>query len=151
MENGQPGTKHTRRRSASVAQLLGGDGPPGISSTGGASTSHAHGLRDDEERDQGKAFPGRDSSSDWEMNEMLSDDNFDDDDEAGLTNGDKDQRRQRKRTNTLLLHERIANGGDTRALEEKIAVQSFWRNATINGVLIALWYTFSISISVVSL
>ncbi|GAB7344484.1 hypothetical protein MBLNU457_2321t1 [Dothideomycetes sp. NU457] len=150
MEDGQPGTKHARRRSASVAQLLGGEPQSGISSIGGASTGHAHGLKDDEERDQGKGYAAtstRDSSSDWEMNEMLSDDNLDDDEETGLTNGDKKRRGHRERRNTL-LDERIANSDDAKALEEKIAVQSFWRKATINGVLIALWYTFSISISV---
>jgi len=153
MENGQPGTKHARRRSASVAQLLGSDIQSGIASVGSAATSHAHGVNGDEERDQGNghaATATRDSSLDWEMNEMLSDDNLDDDEETGLTNGDKKQRTQRKRRNTL-LDERIANGVDAKALEEKIAVQSFWRKATVNGALIALWYTFSISISVVSL
>jgi len=83
------------------------------------------------------------------MDEMLSDDNLDDDEETGLTNGDKKQRRQRKRRNTM-LDERVAND-DAKTLEEKIAVQSFWRKATVNGILIGLWYTFSISISVVGL
>lgn len=149
MENDQSSTRNARRRSASVAQLLGGESQSGITSIGGPATSLTKDIEDIENRQTHTASGTRDSSSDWEMNEMFSDDNLDDDEETGLTNGDKKQRRKRKRRNTL-LDGRIANV-DAKALEEKIAVQSFWRQASVNGLLIGLWYTFSISISVVSL
>lgn len=97
------------------------------------------------------------SSSDLEMNDMHSEDDDDDDEltddeETGLTQAERKKRRQRKRRSTL-LDERVAgshnnNVDDMRRTEEKLAKAQLLRTYAINAILIGLWYTFSISISV---
>jgi solute carrier family 35 protein C2 len=89
------------------------------------------------------------SGSDWEMDDIRSDDGLEDDEETGLTAQDRQKRTKRKRRNTM-ADERVAPAADTTKEEERLASQHFWHDTAINAVLIALWYTFSISISVVS-
>ena len=94
------------------------------------------------------------SSSDLEMNDMRSDDEDDDDltddEETGLTQAERRKRRRRRRRSTL-LGERVAgngNMGDMKKTEEQLATASLMRLYGVNAILIGLWYTFSISISV---
>jgi len=89
------------------------------------------------------------SGSDWEMDDIRSDEGLEDDEETGLTKQDRQKRTRRKRRNTL-ADERIVPDGDISKEEERLASASFMRDAIINCILIGLWYTFSISISVVS-
>jgi solute carrier family 35 protein C2 len=90
------------------------------------------------------------SSSDWEMDDIRSNDGIEDDEETGLTQQERTKRKRRKRRNTL-IDERIAQDAKSISNEEqRIANASFYRASMINGILIAMWYTFSISISVVS-
>lgn len=89
------------------------------------------------------------SGSDWEMDDIRSDEGLEDDEETGLTIQDRQKRTRRKRRNTL-ADERIVPDGEISKEEERLATASFMRNAIINSILIGLWYTFSISISVVS-
>jgi solute carrier family 35, member C2 len=78
----------------------------------------------------------------------LSDEDLHDDEETGLTNKDRRRKRQKKRHNTL-LDQRIAKDSIT-AEEKKEADQNVMRRLAINGLLILLWYLFSLSISLVS-
>jgi solute carrier family 35 protein C2 len=93
------------------------------------------------------------SSSDLEMNDMRSDDDdMTDDEETGLTQAERRKRRRRKRRSTM-LDERVAgsnggNMGDLKRTEEELAKANLVRMYGVNAILIALWYTFSISISV---
>lgn len=91
------------------------------------------------------------SSSDLEMNDMRSDEEeaLTDDEETGLTQAERRKRRRRKRRSTM-LDERVAasNPGDVKRTEEALAKATLVRTYAINAVLIGLWYTFSISISV---
>ncbi|KAH0284376.1 TPT-domain-containing protein [Aureobasidium namibiae CBS 147.97] len=87
------------------------------------------------------------SGSDWEMDDIRSDEGLEDDEETGLTKQDRQKRTRRKRRNTL-ADERIVPDGDISKEEERLASASFMRDAIINCILIGLWYTFSISISV---
>lgn len=88
----------------------------------------------------------RSDSTDLELDAMSAD-GLDDDEETGLTKRDR-RRRRRKRRNTL-LEQRIVPGPDTYTKEEKqLADQDLLRSMAVNGALIALWYLFSISISV---
>lgn len=89
------------------------------------------------------------SGSDWEMDDIRSDDGLEDDEETGLTAQDRQKRMKRKRRNTR-TDERIVHDGGVSKEEERLATQSFMHHALINAVLIGLWYSFSISISVVS-
>jgi hypothetical protein len=89
------------------------------------------------------------SGSDWEMDDIRSDEGLEDDEETGLTVQDRQKRTRRKRRNTM-ADERIVPDSEISKEEERLASASFMRDAIINCILIGLWYTFSISISVVS-
>lgn len=81
----------------------------------------------------------------------LSDEGLQDDEETGLTGKDKGKRKNKRRRNTL-LDQRIA--GEVKVVisdeEKKEADQNVVRKSLINGLLIAMWYVFSLSISIVS-
>ena len=102
--------------------------------------------------------PFRSSSSDtMEMDDMASDDDLDDDEETGLTHAERTRRTRRKEHNTN-LDERIADAGggggssikSSGAAEEtkKLISATMVKDLTVNALLITLWYSFSISISV---
>lgn len=78
----------------------------------------------------------------------LSDDEIQDDEETGLTGKDKGVRKQRRRKNTL-LDQRIVGETTVTAEERKAADQNVMKKSLVNGLLIAMWYTFSLSISIV--
>lgn len=142
--NTHPAPSHTRRRSGSL--IFGG---------AGAKNSASNGRRHSP-LDEGKAVPeepygsdisGATTSDDMEMDEMRSDDELTDDEETGLTHAERKKRRRRKSRNQR-LDQRVAPGEDVQQAEERMATASLIKNMVINAVLIGLWYTFSISISV---
>ena len=90
----------------------------------------------------------RSTSEDVEM-EALSEDGLQDDEETGLTGKDKGRRKRKRRRNTL-MDQRIAADLTITAEEKKEADQNVVKKSLINGLLIALWYLFSLSISLVS-
>lgn len=143
-----------RRRSASIVHAAGGKHM--------ASSKAKHGYRQTSLSlgtngtiDPGSAVIHEDSapsSSDLEMNDMRSDEEeMTDDEETGLTQAERRKRRRRKRRSTM-LDERVAAGngnpGDLKRTEEQLATATLIRMYGLNAILIALWYTFSISISV---
>jgi solute carrier family 35 protein C2 len=77
-------------------------------------------------------------STDFELDDM-SGDGLEDDEETGLTKGDRRRRRRRKRRNTL-LDQRIVPTNTYTKEEKKMADQTLIRSMLINGVLIGLWY-----------
>lgn len=77
----------------------------------------------------------------------LTDEDLHDDEEAGLTGKDR-RRKRRKRRRNQLLDQRIAKD-DISPEEKKEADRNVVRRLLINGVLIGLWYFFSLSISLV--
>jgi len=87
------------------------------------------------------------SSSDLEMDNMHTDDELSDDEETGLTHTQRKKRRRRRRRSTR-LDERVVSTEDMARAGEEIARASIVRSYAVNAVLIALWYSFSISISV---
>jgi len=114
-------------------------GPNGSSTTADSSTAVIH-------------EDSAPSSSDVEMNDMRSDDDeMTDDEETGLTQAEQRKRRRRKRRSTM-LDERVAgnngNPGDLKRTEGELAKANLLSMYGVNAVLILLWYTFSISISV---
>lgn len=88
------------------------------------------------------------TSEDLEM-DNLTDDGLQDDEETGLTGKDRGRRNSKRRRNTL-LDQRIAGDVKITAEEKKEADQNVLKNSVINGILIGLWYLFSLSISIVS-
>ena len=77
----------------------------------------------------------------------ISDEDLHDDEEAGLTGGDR-RRKQHKRHRNTQLDQRVAQETVTED-ERKEADRSVIKNLLINATLIALWYFFSLSISLV--
>ena len=89
----------------------------------------------------------RSTSEDVEL-DNLSDDGLQDDEETGLTTKDKGKRKRKRRRNTL-MDQRIAGDLKITADEKKEADQNVVKKSLINGLLIGLWYLFSLSISIV--
>ena len=84
------------------------------------------------------------------MDNMDSDVELDDDEETGLTHPERQKRQKRKELHTR-LDQRISTGGnDGEKTETKVGffASDMVRDVLINSLLIGLWYTFSISISV---
>lgn len=97
---------------------------------------------------------GSDSSSmtgseDFEMDDIDSVHGLDDDEETGLTSNIRRQRTRRKRRNTQ-LDERIVPDLNMQKEEDRLTNRKVWTTILMNALLIGLWYSFSISISVVS-
>jgi solute carrier family 35 protein C2 len=82
---------------------------------------------------------GRDSSSDEDLH---------DDEEMGLTSKDKSRKQKKRRRNTL-LDNRIAREKHLSEDERKEADRNVVKSLVVNGILILLWYFFSLSISLV--
>jgi solute carrier family 35 protein C2 len=81
--------------------------------------------------------------------DSFSDGDLQDDEETGLTRKDK-QRRQKKRSRNTQLDQRIVRDKkDISTEERKEADKAVFKSLMFNGVLILLWYLFSLSISIV--
>ncbi|TVY57281.1 putative transporter [Lachnellula cervina] len=87
------------------------------------------------------------STSDEVELDDLSDDGLQDDEETGLTGKVKGRRKHKKRQNTQLDH-RIAGDIKITDEEKKEADQNVFKRSLVNGILIGLWYIFSLSISI---
>jgi solute carrier family 35, member C2 len=77
-------------------------------------------------------------SSDFELDDMLSDEGLEDDEETGLTGTERGKRRRRKRKNAQ-LDQRVVGGISYTEEEDKLAAQTVIRASLINASLIALW------------
>lgn len=101
------------------------------------------------EAEAGSESSSMTSSEDFEMDDIDSGRGLEDDEETGLTSNLRHQRTRRKRKNTA-MDERIAPNVDMKKEEDRLTNRTVWTTILINAVLVALWYAFSISISVVS-
>lgn len=105
-------------------------------------------LREEEDGGSGSGSMTT-SSDDFEMDDVDNSHGLDDDEETGLTSHLRRQRTRRKRRNTQ-LDDRVAPEDVTmKKAEDRLTNQKVWMAVLMNALLIALWYTFSISISVV--
>jgi hypothetical protein len=80
----------------------------------------------------------------------VSDEDLHADEEMGLTANDRDRKRRKRRRNTM-LDQRVAPDKAMTVEEKRQADQNVMKSIAINAGLIALWYLFSLSISLVSL
>ncbi|KAL8725837.1 MAG: hypothetical protein Q9181_006269 [Wetmoreana brouardii] len=96
---------------------------------------------------QGSMFSTPSASEDVEMERMPSDDGLTDDEETGLTGKDKRKRKRRRTLNTQ-LDERVAGTMGAPASGWSLADRNVIKASLVNALLIALWYLFSVSISV---
>ena len=104
-------------------------------------------IPDGKARDGSSEDESRSTSDDVEL-EDLSDEDLHDDEETGLTKKDKKRKKRRRRRNTL-LNQRVAAEVKLTEMEKRDALRNVVKRLLINGSLIALWYTFSLSISLV--
>ncbi|KAJ5038736.1 uncharacterized protein L3040_006416 [Drepanopeziza brunnea f. sp. 'multigermtubi'] len=150
-----PGAQgHRRRKSSLMNPPSVSSIPPNSNGTKGKPRRSSKSITTgaDEEDPKVERTSDDSTSEDLELDE-LSDDELQDDEETGLTGKIKGQRRQRRRKNTL-LDQRIAGDGHAgvriaiTAEEKKEADQNVVKNSLINGLLIGLWYVFSLSISI---
>lgn len=88
------------------------------------------------------------ASEDVEMEPLASDDALTDDEETGLTGKDKRKRKRRRTLNTK-LDERVAGSTGASPSGWSLADRNVIKASLINILLIASWYLFSVSISVV--
>jgi solute carrier family 35 protein C2 len=138
---------HRRRRSSGMSNLEG-------SSKGKPRRASVSPTKKDPIAEEPKVTDGlldednKSTSEDLEM-ENFTDDGLQDDEETGLTGKHKGKRKEKKRRNTLLDH-RIASDSMISDEEKKQADQNVFRAGIVNAILIALWYVFSLSISIVS-
>lgn len=95
-------------------------------------------------------FSSRSNSDDVELHRIASEDGLTDDEETGLTREDKRNRKRRKKKNTL-LDQRIIGTGKVSKQDGNSADKNVLRASLINALLIASWYLFSLSISIVSM
>ncbi|PNS20699.1 hypothetical protein CAC42_2944 [Sphaceloma murrayae] len=154
MDQDQTTKGHARRRSASVLQqTAAAEERLRSNSTASGLLHHSPKIpeiednRDPRAGQSGSTASSGDSSSDWEMQDMYSDDGLEDDEETGLTNVDKHKRRKRKRRNTR-LDERVSHDNMTDIDEKRLAYKTLVKESLINALLIGMWYSFSIGISV---
>lgn len=80
--------------------------------------------------------------------DSFSDEDLHDDEETGLTGKDK-RRKQKKRRRHTRLDQRVVPDKKISEDEQKEADRNVAKRLTVNGVLILLWYFFSLSISLV--
>jgi solute carrier family 35 protein C2 len=139
---------HRRRRSTLSAGLNGGSLPP-TNRTGRPRATSIKNLGDSEPKISEEDQVLRNSRPDIRDGDSLSDEDLHDDEETGLTLKDKRRKRSKRRRNTR-LDQRIVRDKLTDE-ERKQADQNVIRKLAVNAVLIGLWYTFSLSISLVCL
>jgi solute carrier family 35, member C2 len=107
-------------------------------------------LNEDGEASERAESGSMTSSEDFEMDDILSPDGLEDDEETGLTSQARRERTRRKRRNTE-LDERVYPEPDFKKEEDRLTNRTVWGHVLTNTMFILLWYTFSISISVVRL
>ncbi len=109
---------------------------------------HKHAMHSSDDG-HGSDYSTPSTSEDVEMEHMPSDEGLTDDEEAALTKKDKRKRRRRRTLNTQ-LDERVAGSLGTSASRWSLADRNVIKASLVNAMLIASWYLFSVSISVVS-
>ncbi len=124
---------------------------------------HAHRHRDasrasDEENKQlvyssdeghGSEFSSRTTSEDFELDHLTTEDPFNDDAETGMTKKDKKHRKRRRRK-AVRMDERFAGNVKASKPNKKFTYRDIYKAWLINALLVASWYAFSLSISIVS-
>jgi solute carrier family 35, member C2 len=135
-------SNHTRRRSSSAAS---GNKPSGLGKSSKRRWRRPGEIAEaDEDRREGEGEEGSDSTdrsggSELEGDNAEDDSGLEDDEETGLTAGERRRRRTQKRRNTR-LDDRVAGEMKITKEEEKIANRNVIRASLINVTLIGLWY-----------
>ncbi|QSZ33858.1 hypothetical protein DSL72_005431 [Monilinia vaccinii-corymbosi] len=140
-----PASGHRRRRSSmminvdTTSRVARSKRSPISSTIGGDSKSAGRVSEDD----------SRSTSDDMELNNFSEEGDLQDDEETGLTAKSRAKRKKKKIKNQSINH-RIAGDIIVTADEKNEADWNVVKKSLMNGVLIGLWYIFSLSISIVS-
>lgn len=97
----------------------------------------------------GSDLSSRTTSEDFELDHLTAGDPFSDDEETGMTKKDKEQRKRRRRK-AIRLDERFAGNVTASKQHKKFTNRELYKAWVINALLVASWYAFSLSISIVS-
>lgn len=135
---------HRRRRSSMMSSL---DTNQRVTRTKRSPRSSTIG-EDLKPGDRGSDDDSKSTSDDMELNNF-SEGDLQDDEETGLTAKSKAKRKKKKIRQQSMDH-RIAGDVKTTLDEKKEADWNVVKKSLMNGVLIGLWYIFSLSISIVS-
>lgn len=91
----------------------------------------------------------RTTSDDFELDHLTADDPFSDDEETGMTKKDK-RHRKRRRRKAARMDERFAGNIKASKPNKNSTYREIYKAWLINALLVASWYAFSLSISIVS-
>ena len=94
-------------------------------------------------------FSSRTTSEDFELDHLTTEDPFSDDEEAGMTKKDK-RHRKRRRRKAVRMDERFAGNNKVPRPNKAFTHNGVYTAGLINALLVASWYAFSLSISIVS-
>ena len=114
-------------------------------------------ARDDENKqvvypsdeEHGSDISSRTTSDDFELDHLTADDPFSDDEETGMTKKDK-RHRKRRRRKAARMDERFAGNIKASKPNKNSTYREIYKAWLINALLVASWYAFSLSISIVS-
>ncbi|TEY58870.1 hypothetical protein BOTCAL_0197g00020 [Botryotinia calthae] len=134
---------HRRRRSSMMNNIDGSLRAPRAKRSPRTSTIGV----DLKSGDRGSDDDSRSTSDDMELNHFSEEGDLQDDEEMGLTAKSKAKRKKKKIRHQSMDH-RIAGEIKVTKDEQKEADWNVVRKSLMNGVLIGLWYTFSLSISI---
>ncbi|KAK7423316.1 hypothetical protein QQX98_001107 [Neonectria punicea] len=141
----EPIAGHRRRRSSLMNPVGSQPGPSSRSRTPNATGRSA--LDDSKISEESAGADGFANRHDDTGDESYTDEDLQDDEETGLTTKGK-HRKQKKRRRHTQLDQRIAREKNNLSAEErKEADKDVVKRLVVNGVLILLWYLFSLSIS----
>lgn len=140
-----------RRRRSSLMKSLDGAGKKKKRRSSTSPVKGRGGIQEEPKLGERGTDEELSTSEDVELEDLSEEEEgLQDDEETGLTGKDKGRRKDRRRRNTL-MDQRIAGEPQITAEEKKEADQNVLKRGFVNGVLIGLWYLFSLSISIVSL
>ena len=94
-------------------------------------------------------FSSRSTSEDYELDHLTAGDPFSDDAETGSRKKDKPRRKRRRRQGAR-MDERFTGSVKAPKIDPNFANREICKAWLINTLLVLSWYTFSLSISIVS-
>ena len=115
----------------------------------GASDEENKQLMYSSDEGHGSDFSSRTTSEDFELDRLTVEDPFSDDTEAGMTKKDQKNRKRRRRK-AVRMDERFAGNGKASRPNNKFSYSAIYTAWLVNALLVASWYAFSLSISIVS-
>lgn len=101
------------------------------------------------DEDRGLDFSSRTTSEDFELDRLTAEDPFSDDAEAGMTKQDRKNRKRRRRK-AARMDERFAGDAKASKTSNHFSYSAIYTAWLVNALLVASWYAFSLSISIVS-